>query len=185
MKIETVFASAFSFELLEESKPGIETYFYPGASKVGGQDGIMIRVKRPDGPEWVGIFAFGDISKNGFSGAFTMPDPTKFCVVSNGAGYIVSSEDPKNWQEVAAIPIVNAFSIPEHGIVVFADYTELVAYSESGIKWKTDRLSFDGFKILEVTASCIKGQYYDIRSEENSLFEVDPSTGKATGGAEL
>ena len=116
------------------------------------------------------------------SGVYSTPDPNKFCVVSKGAGYIVSSDDPNDWQEVKVISVMDVRSISSQGIIVFADYTELVAYDEAGIKWRTERLAYDSFKIIEITECTLKGEFWDMRNEANKTFEVNLITGAQLGG---
>ena len=63
------------------------------------------------------------------------------------------------------------------GVIVFANFTELVAYGPTGIRWRTKRLAWDSLKITEVTDTIIKGEFWDIRSDANSNFVVDLATG--------
>lgn len=181
MKVDLSFESHYSIEILEELGAR-ERYYYPGATTEGGKDGLMIEVISEQGERWVGIFAFGEISPKGILGVYTMPDPDKFCVVSMGAGYIVSSSDPTNWKEVKSIPITGVYPVKWQNILVFADYTELVAYNKAGIKWRTERLAYDSFKVTEVTDTYLKGEFWNIRNEANETFEVDLSTGSQVGG---
>ena len=53
-------------------------------------------------------------------------------------------------------------SVKFQNILVFADYTELVAYGETGIKWRTERMAYDSFKIIEVTDRSLKGEFWNI-----------------------
>lgn len=181
MMVDLTFKNNYSVDIVEELVAG-ERYYYPGASTQGGKDGILVKVISLEGKSWLGVFAFGEISSNGISGVYSTPDPNKFCVVSKGAGYIVSSNNPNEWQQVKAIPVMDVRSIKQHKIIVFADYTELLAYDEFGIKWRTERLTYDGFKIIEVTESSLKGEFWNIRNETNDIFEVDLVTGSQVGG---
>ena len=99
MKVDLDFQCKYSIEALEELGAE-ERYYYPGATTKGGKDGLIVEVISLEGKRWIGVFAFGEISPKGISGIYSMPDPDKFCVVSRGAGYIVSSSDPEDWQEV-------------------------------------------------------------------------------------
>lgn len=178
--IDLTFQNDYNIEILEELGSE-ERYYYPGASTQAGKDGLVIKVISSEGKSWIGVFAFGEISRNSISGVYTTPDANKFCVVAKGAGYIVSSNNPKDWQEVEAIPVKDIRSIIHQKIIVFANYTELVAYDEVGIKWRTGRLAYDSFKITEVTESTLKGEFWNIRIEANDTFEVDLTTGLQLG----
>jgi len=181
MKVDLSFQSNYSIGALDELGTE-ERYYYPGATTKSGKDGLIVEVISIEGKRWVGVFAFGEISPKAISGIYSMPDCNKFCVVSRGAGYIVSSSDPKDWQEVKAIPVMDIRPIKSQNILVFADYTELVAYDETGIKWHTERLAYDSFKITEVTEKSLKGEFWNIRNEANETFEVDLVTGLQVGG---
>lgn len=181
MKVDLAFQSNYSIKAIEELGAG-ERYYYPGATTEGGKDGLIVEVISMKGASWIGVFAFGKISPKGIIGIYSMPDPDKFCVVSRGAGYIVSSSDPEDWQEIKAIPVMDVCPIKFRNILVFADYTELVAYDEAGIKWRTERLAYDGFKITEVTDRTLKGEFWNIRNEANETFEVNIATGSQVGG---
>lgn len=184
MIVDLTFQNNYSIEIIEEL--GAEgLYYYPGANIQGGKDGIMVKVISSEGKSWIGVFAFGEISPTGISGIYSTPDPNNFCVVSKGSGYIVSSNNPKDWQQVKAIPVMDVRSIKHQKIIVFADYTELVAYGEAGVKWRTERLAYDSFKITEVTEYTLKGEFWDIRNEANQTFEVNLTTGLQVGGIKV
>ena len=184
MHIDKTLAHKYDIQILEELKEGYEIYYYPSASTQSGKNGVIVQVNPEQGKTWIGIFAFGNVSKDGFSGVYTTPHFNKLCVVSNGAGYIVSSDNPKDWEEVKSIPIIDVRISKAQKLIIFADYTELIAYNDSGVKWKTKRLSWDSLKIIELSNSYIKGEYYDIRSEANEFFEVDLVSGVSKGGVE-
>lgn len=181
MIIDLTLKNNYSLDIIHEY-PSSKRYYYPGATTSGGRDGVMIEVTSAEGKKWVGVFAFGEISSSGITGLFSMPDMNKFCVVSRGAGYIVSSVNPEDWQEVEVIPILDTRIINNKKIIVFADYTEILAYGETGVKWRTERLAYSGFKIIEITEYSLKGEFWNIRNEANDRFEIDLSTGKQIGG---
>jgi hypothetical protein len=72
--------------------------------------------------------------------------------------------------------------VVKHGIIVFANFTELVAYGSQGLKWRTKRLTWDSMKVVEVTDDLLKGEFWDIRSESTQGFTVDLATGNHEGG---
>lgn len=172
------FPRQYTCEVLSELPGSVRSrrHFFPGG-QAGGKDGPSVRVV-PDGADaWIGTFAFGG---SGFTRVLSMPNPTMLCVIARGAGYIVSARTPDIWEEVAAFPITDARAIPTAGIVVFADYTELVAYGESGMKWRTKRLAWDGLKVIAVGERTLVGEYWDL-DERMRRFEVDLLTGTAHG----
>jgi hypothetical protein len=130
------------------------------------------------------MFAFGKFGKAGVSRVLSTPDPDKICVVANGAGYVVSASDPYTWEAVRVTPIMDMRVVQSARLVVFANYTEMLVYGESGVEWRTKRLAWDGFSILSVGDRTLIGEYWDIRGEVMQRFEVDLATGAARGGVE-
>ncbi|MBI2570544.1 MAG: hypothetical protein HYV63_26380 [Candidatus Schekmanbacteria bacterium] len=181
--MNTTFPHSYECERLPETPTAtLPHYYYPGASTKGGRDGILVEIRPERGHAWRGTFAFGQLTPNGVSGIFAMPDPGRFCVVSRGEGYIVDAATPGDWEAVRAKPIIDVRLVPTQGIIVFANFTELVAYGSAGIKWRTKRLTWDSLKITDVSDAFIKGEFWDIRSEATACFTVDLATGAHLGG---
>lgn len=142
----------------------------------------MVEIHPGEGPPWLGIFAFGRLTARGVSGIFTTPDPQCLSVVAKGAGYLVRADDPSVWSLVQANPIIDVRPIPTWGILVFAEHTRLIAYGESGVKWRTKRLTWDDLMIAEVTDEFIRGEFWDVISKSTGEFRVSLATGEHEGG---
>ncbi len=177
MKLDKLFFHNYEVVQLQEFDFALPIYYYPGAYTTHGKDGLILKVTASNDLSWIGIFAFGSFDKNGFSGLFTMPDDDKFCVVSNGTGYIVSAYDPENWEEVKSIPIKAVKSVNEKEIILFSNYTDIAAYDKAGLKWTSKNLSKDGLKITRTDDKFIYGNYYDLSYESDREFKIDALSG--------
>ena len=113
-----------------------------------------------------------------------MPDTTQVCVVSKGDGYIVLASDPRRWQPVCVSPVVDIRSIPEAGLVIFADFTALAAYGGEGLRWRTKRLTWSNMKLIEVRDEEDRRGIRRSGSDQPKTFEVDVATGTHIGGVE-
>jgi hypothetical protein len=183
INMDSTFASSYSCRQLHEiPTTALPHYYFPGASEQGGHDGILVEVRPEQGLAWLGTFAYGYVAPRRHSGIYSTPDPDQICVVSRGKGYLVNAAAPKIWECVRAAPITDVRPVVARSIIVFATLTELVAYGSAGIVWTTERLSFDDLKIVEVTDSFIKGEFWDIRKNGMSVFTVDLTTGRHDGG---
>jgi hypothetical protein len=181
--MDTTFAHSYECEKLTELPPPASPHFYyPGASTRGGHDGIIAKIRAEDGKEWLGTFAFGKMAPKAPSGIFATPDAGRLCVVAKGAGYLVSACSPMTWEAVQATPILDVRPIRAQGIIVFATFTDLVAYGSTGIKWRTRQLSWDNLKITAVTDTFIEGEFEDFHTEATAVFTVDLATGAHHGG---
>lgn len=182
--VDFSFPNRFACEVLDELPRGLPLRYYFPRDQAAGQDGVIVRVRPETAEGWIGMFAFGKFREAGVTRALSMPDPEKLCVVARGAGYVVTAATPDVWETVRAIPIIDVRAIPGAGLVVFANYTELLAYGKEGAKWRTKRLAWDGLKIVAVDDQTLVGEYWDIREEAMQRFEVDLATGVARGGVE-
>jgi len=172
------FERTYHIETITELGLEEQYYYYPSRAK----DGLTVKVTPLGCESWIGIFEFGTVTPNDILAIYTMPELNKFCVVAGGAGYIVSATNPEKWEEVRAIPIVDERCIKSHNIIMFADYTELIAYDEFGIRWKTQRLAYDSFKIIDIKDNVLMGRLWNIRNEADEIFEVNLNDGSQAGG---
>jgi hypothetical protein len=125
--MDTTFLHTYECQRLTET-PSTAHYYFPSASMRGGRDGILVEVRPARGLSWLGTFASGRVTLKGVSGIFTTPNPQQFCVVSSGEGYFISAMTPTEWEPVRSTPIIDVRPILAREIIVFADFTELVAY---------------------------------------------------------
>ena len=94
-------------------------------------------------------------------------------------GYLVKSDQPEAWTQIAVSPVLDVRSMPEHELLVLADFTRLAAYGRSGLFWKSPRLCWDELKIIKVTHDTIDGVGYDPTNIGESRFAVDIRTGRS------
>jgi hypothetical protein len=115
-----------------------------------------------------------------FSGAFAHPDEIHVVVVSGGDIYVVDPES-KSAQELGRM-VVSVTPIPERSALLLDETLRLSLIDRTGLKWRTQRLSWDGIRNLTVTAGFIRGEgwRYDGTWHE---FEASLETGETNGGA--
>ncbi len=147
--------------------------YFPGATERGGQNGLFVEIIPDSDIPWIGIFAFGYGSPNVFTGVFSCPDKHSICVVSAGAGYLVRTDKPDIWSKISCFPILDACSILERQMLVFADYTSMEAISTEGIAWSINSSVWDGIKITECTNDYVKGMAWDVSQQSNVKYEVN------------
>ena len=170
-------------DLTQPSNSSLEHYYYPGATKVGGKDGVLLKITLPNNQSWLATFAFGYDSRQALTGIFSCPNPSFVCVASSGQGYFVKVDSPPNWSVVDSYPLLNVYPIIERNMIIFVDYTTISAYRDDKQLWRTERLSWDGIKVDKITASLIKGRGWDASSGREVEFEVNLTTGEHTGRA--
>jgi hypothetical protein len=153
-------------------------FYYPGAKRDGGRNGVIVAVKPKDTQAWIGCFAFGYRSNRVLTEISSCPNPNEVCVVSSGSAYVVRVNDPEQWQTLSCFPVTQLLEIPDRGLLVFCDFTKLLALGAEGVKWVSPHLASDGLKILHVGNGSLRVRAW--RAEINSEIEtqVDLLTGQ-------
>ena len=181
--LEETFERDFDSESLQElPSDGLPRFYYPGGNPKGGHDGLIVNVCPRTSVHWLGVFAFGGFLSKSKSGLYTWPDPKVLCVVARAQGYTVRVDEPRNYEIINVHPITDVISVASRRLVVFANYTELVAYGESGVVWVSDRLSWDGFTVTAVTDELVEVTKWDPSVEKEVRFRVDLRNGHREEG---
>jgi hypothetical protein len=116
-----------------------------------------------------------------FSRVVSSPDPKRVCVISKGSAYIVSAEEPKVWEQIPIMPVLDVRPLLERKLLVFSDFIRLAAYGTSGVAWRSPRVCWDGLKVTNVTNDTIEGTGYDPTNAitHELRFVVDVKTGRS------
>ena len=183
IQFDSTFAHEYGCKLLEELPSNQTPHYYPGGGQ-GGRDGILVMVSPRARAPWLGLFAFGYASPKSKTGLYSWPAPDRLCVVSSGAGFLVNVNEPAEYVSLEVEPILEVLPIEAQEIVVFANYTELIAYGSTGLQWKSKRISWDGFRITTTNSNFIEGQVWNPRVEADTYFRVALADGNTEGGVD-
>ncbi len=181
MNIEEKVNNKINYQVIENpSQTEHILYCFPGCFQGGWVEGVVIEF-----PEfgWCGSFAFGDISPNAISGIYNYPDENKLLIVSNGQGFIVNVAHPDDTVELKEQPIMGVLFDEKRELVVIYDFVRFTAFNSAGRLWKTDALSYDGIKILEVLGNIIVSKSWSAPLNKWVEFRLDVLTGAYEGGA--
>ena len=171
----------YEVEVLGSQPPPEATEY--GFSYGGDRKAARFVVYPMGGEPWVGVFAGGHMNTFLASTVTNGPEEDWLTVVATGNAYLVNVFNPNQWTEVDVDPVMDVRAITDGGLVVFADFTELTAYDAGGMKWRTDRLAYDGLRIDRIDASGIHGVGWNAPTERLLPFVIDPATGRGTSEA--
>jgi len=182
--IELDFAHSYEIEELPDlpgtGRLNVPLLYFPRPTTRPERDGLWLRIGPATGKPWVGVFGFGYQSPPAISRVVGSPDQNRVCVVSRGTAYIVEADNPEIWEELPVMPVLDIRQIPNHQLLVFADFTRLIAYGRDGLVWKSSRLCSDDLTIHEVTDNSIDGVGYDPADSSGKVsFAVDIRTGRS------
>jgi hypothetical protein len=181
----SAFPHNYSVEVIRELPPADKPrpFYYPGGPAAeGGRDGLLVAVRSPGRPPWIGVFAYGKVGA-GKAVIASSPDLNTLCVVSAGQAYFVRADEPTIWSTSPVFPIADFRPLPEKWIILLVDDTTIGAFGPSGMIWRTKRLSWDGVSITSIGDEHLEGEAWDPTSTERPKFRVDLSTGEHRGGS--
>ena len=104
-----------------------------------------------------------------------LPKENLLCVVARGLAYIVKVDKPDVYDELSPVPIMDAYVVSDPGIVIFSTFTDIAAYQDTMLIWRTEGLAIDGIEILEIKNGQIYGRANNIN--EDVPFKIDLLTG--------
>lgn len=181
-KFNQTFGKHYECEVLSElPHQKITRLYYPGAVVEGGRDGLLLKVVPESAEPWIGIFGFGDSS--GMTEVYSCPNANRICVISRGNGYMVSSDEPTNYEEIKAYPVLGVYASIDHNLIIFHDFTDLVGYGKDGLAWRSKRLSYDGIKVDQLDGDFLFGRSWNAPTGNDISFRLDLRTGEHEGGA--
>jgi hypothetical protein len=105
-----------------------------------------------------------------------------FLVVAGGALYVVDAERSESTTEVDCC-VTDILEVPVPAGFVFGwNHTALSLWTLDGVRWRTRRLSWDGFRRLRVERGRVHGEGWSAPDGEWVPFEVVLENGEASGG---
>lgn len=158
-------------------------YHYPLELEEGDRAGLYARVEPPGRSPWSGFFALGFDSDQAVNAICSCPDPDSLCVVAGGYAYVVSASNPEQWFRVEQRPVTVLRALQQQKLILFAGFTSITALGVSGVSWTTDRLSWEGLSIGDVSDNHLHGTGWDAIANREVPFTVDLATGRHSGGA--
>jgi len=145
------------------------------------QAGYVVRITPNSGNSWVGNFQPGP---GGATRVLPHPDGSKVVVVAAGQMYVV---DP-DVRSASVIPgvVVNIHVLEDPPLLVIDDQgIQFQAFGPEGLRWRTKRISWDGFRNVVITGSQLSGESSNVTGDVWESFQVDLRTGRTTGGMYL
>jgi hypothetical protein len=149
----------------------------------GGSVRLTCAVLPRQSPAWLGLFRGSYPEPPAMSAVFASPNPERFLAIAGGTGYLVNASDPTDYEVSGSGPITGALAIPDHDLLVVADFTRVSAYGPEGLVWVTPDLSWDGLVLEEVRDGSLRGKGWNAPQQKSIEFEIDIHTGKSLGGS--
>jgi hypothetical protein len=142
------------------------------------REGLVVRFHPRRSQPWVGNFLGGDTP---YTVVLDHPNETDVIVVAQGETWIVYPDNPavRNriaWDTAEVIPL------PSLGSVIFQGLTDFTAIKADNSGWRSPRISWDGFRNIEVREAELLGEAYTPIGDVWVPFKLDLLTGHCPDG---
>ncbi len=143
-------------------------------------EGFVVRFFKSDGSNWVANFKPG---WSGLDAAYEFVNQSNVLIIAGGCCYVMN---PSN-QEPLAVFGANYQTVIKtlNGKLILQDMTDLTIIEADGEYWHTGRISWDGFKDLNLEGNLITGLSFNPLTEREQWVEfvVDLEKRNVVGGS--
>ncbi len=143
---------------------------------------LQVMVHPAHGATFLATCALGFTSTAMPTGVFACPNPDKLCAVAGGYAYIIDTARPERSTHLGLRPVIELRVLAEHGLLLFAGFHQIAAWSKDGLAWETARLSWEGLRIGEAEDGRLPGFGWNMPTDKEVPFSIDLQTGEHTGG---
>jgi hypothetical protein len=165
-------------EVLASRPSGEAVIAFPPEGSDSGRGRIFLRIGVGQG-SWIGSFEIGHMS---VSTIFIMPDGKHLFVSAQGAGYIIEVKSRRLVEQIGTDVAGVIRDGPFTVFIVDHNGMSLEAYGTNGRLWKTDTISFRGFRDTAITDTSITGELRHPSRPGWTRFSVDLETGEVAFG---
>ena len=145
-------------------------------------DGPTARIRHSSGLVWFGYFPGRRVPEVTEQFVAT-PDADHFLFWSNEVAMLVAANEPGTFIPLPIWGIYSALAVPSLGIILVENGTEISVCDATGVLWKTDRISWDGFEQLAVEGDVLRGMSWSAPGQDWREFALNLRTRAVAGGA--
>jgi len=156
--------------------------YVPGEEDAMARGALLLLVKPEGAPAFLATCARGFASAEAPTGVFACPHPDWMCAVAGGYAYMVNVTQPERCTQIPFRPVVQVLPLPEHGLLLFVGFHELLAWDANGERWRSGRLTDEGLRITGVKDGAVHGFGWKMMTDTEVAFAVDLETGLRVEG---
>ena len=112
----------------------------------------------------------------GLSGIWPCPHPDRLCAIAGGYAYLIDTQHPERWEQVACRPVLAVLAAPAR--LLFVGHRTIEAYGAAGWEWESPALSSEGIEELRIKGDRLYGTGWDLRTDLAVPFALCLRTGQ-------
>jgi hypothetical protein len=168
--------------LIAPARQFIYPQHVPGEEDAMNRGALLIDVKPANMPNFLATCALGFRDPVLPSGVFACPRADDLLAVAGGYAYLIDTRAPERALFVPLRPVAQVLSALEADLILLAGFYRVAAIGPEGLRWESERLSWEGVTMSEIVGNEVHGTGWDMKSDREVPFSVDLSTGKHRGG---
>ena len=154
----------------------------PGEEDALSRGALLVEVRPAAGGSFLATCALGFREPSLPSGLWSCPAPDDLLIVAGGYGYLVPTLEPARCTFLPLRPVTSVLAASQAGILLLAGFHTVLAIGHEGVRWQTERLSWEGVTLRQVQGNTLHGEGWDMFADREVPFQVDLTTGAHQGG---
>lgn len=146
--------------------------------------GVLIEFFKNDGSSWVGNFGSGTAEANE---VIEFPDKSRIIIFISGKMYIFDPNDPSSYKDTGILTYSFGKVLrADSGQYVTYDFTDVYVIETNGDVWRSERISWDGFKDVKIEGEIVTGLSWHamaLKDQEWFPFLINLLTKEINGGS--
>ncbi len=182
------FPHSWTAEILKSPPLITPAHHFTYPHKVHGEEEALARgalqllVKPIGGAPFLATCALGFTDPGMPTSVFSCPNPDELCAVAGGYVYIIDTLHPERSTHIQLKPVAHVFPVPQHSLLLFSGFHSILAWGRQGEAWHSGKLSWEGVRITGVEGNTLRGNGWNLLTDQERPFTVDLLTGKHQGG---
>lgn len=161
----------------------VRQFVYPQQVEEVERGALQLLVRPATGAPFLATCARGFADPSVPHGLWSCPHPDWLCAASGGYVYLIHTLQPEEWQMVPWRPVLEVRSLPDHQLLLFVGHHAIFAWGREGRAWESQRLSWEGVQITEITGETLHGLGWDLMTDKDLPFALDLRTGEHRSSA--
>jgi hypothetical protein len=154
-------------------------FIYPQAAEEveRGALEVLIRPDAPGAQPFLATCALGFRDPAAPTGLWSTPKPEEICAVAGGYAYLIDTTSPDHFTMIPYRPVLEIRPVLQMDLLLFVGHHSILAWGRGGKAWESEKLSDEGVTIAGVTDGVLRGTGWEMKSDREKPFMLDPRTG--------
>jgi hypothetical protein len=154
----------------------------PGEEDAMNRGALLLDVKPAAAANFLATCALGFREISLPTAIFACPHPDHLLAVAGGYAYVIDTLAPDHCVHLPLRPVTQILSAPSAGLILLAGFHNVLALDANGIRWQSERLSWEGISLTHTDAHHLHGTGWNLHADRDVPFTVNLLTGEHEGG---